>query len=120
MRNLDDEQKKAYCHDRGIVPDHHCCLEIAFHIAHPVYIDHQGRNRDLDWIASWNEYRIPVPYDGYSSIRILYCPWCGSRLPESKREIWFEKLYELGFSDPGEDDIPEVFESDRWWRRESL
>ncbi len=111
-----DEEKRQYCLSRGIDPALHCCLDTAFHIAHPVETPHQGRNRVVDWIASWDEYLVPVAHDGYAATLMRFCPWCGARLPESKRELWYQSLYQLGYSDPGEDDIPPEFHSDRWWR----
>jgi hypothetical protein len=91
---------------------------MAFAISRPVLTPQQGPNRVVDWIASWDEYRIPVPYDGYSSTIIRFCPWCGSRLPASRCEEWYRRLYSMGYSDPGgEDDLPPEFESDEWWRR---
>ena len=70
----------------------------------------------VDWYASWNEYRIPIPYDGYSSTLIRFCPWCGRRLPASRHDEWYRVLVGMGFSDPsGDDDIPSEFESDLWW-----
>jgi hypothetical protein len=33
-----------------------------------------------------NEYLIPVHDGGSSGIVMRYCPWCGRRLPASKRE----------------------------------
>ena len=114
----DDEQRRKWCVSQGVRPEHHCCLDMAFTISRPLLIPHQGPNRIVDWIASWNEYRIPVPYDGYSSTVIRFCPWCGSRLPASRREEWYRVLHSAGYSDPGgEDDIPQEFESDEWWRR---
>ncbi|HEY3386863.1 MAG TPA: hypothetical protein VGK46_10155 [Saprospiraceae bacterium] len=56
-------------------------------------------------------------YDGGSSvIQISYCPWCGSKLPESKRDRWFEDMRQLGFEDEY-DDIPEEYTTDEWWRK---
>jgi hypothetical protein len=92
---------------------------MAFAISRPLLTPHQGANRIVDWYASWNEYRIPVPYDGYSSTLIRYCPWCGTRLPSSRRAEWYRVLHGMGFSDPGEEAIPPEFESDRWWREGS-
>ncbi len=111
-----DEEKHQYSITRGIDPSQHCCLDMAFHIAHPIETPHQGRNRVVDWIASWDEYRIPVAYDGYSSTLMRFCPWCSKRLPDSKSELWYQTLYKLGYTDPGNDDIPAEFNSDRWWR----
>ena len=70
----------------------------------------------LDWIARWDEYRIPMSYDGYAATLIRHCPWCGHKLPDSKRSLWYERLKSLGYSDPGNDDIPDEFETDAWWR----
>jgi len=108
--------RQQYCQHRGIEPAQHCCLDLAYAIAHPVEILHQGPNRALDWSRAWDEYWIPVPYDGYSANLIRYCPWCGTRLPHSKKEQWYQALYALGFDDPGEQAIPAEFRSDRWWR----
>ena len=30
---------------------------------------------------------------------------------------WYDRLYALGYGDPGEDDTPEEFNSDKWWRK---
>ena len=111
-----EEEMQQYCVSRGVTPTHHCCLTMAFNIAHPVEISHQGRNRVVDWIASWNEYNIPVAYDGYAATRMHFCPWCGAKLPESKRDLWYLTLKKIGYDDPGEQEIPAEFNSDSWWR----
>lgn len=92
---------------------------MAYAIAHPTETLGQGPNRVLDWIASWDEYRIPMSYDGYSSTLIHYCPWCGHTLAESKRRLWYERLYSLGYDDPGNEDIPDEYQTDEWWRSET-
>jgi hypothetical protein len=89
---------------------------MAYSIAHPVETEHQGPNRVLDWISAVDEYRIPIAYDGYSSTLIRYCPWCGTKLPDSKERLWYQTLVQMGFDDPGNDDIPPEFETDEWWR----
>ncbi len=110
------DEMKRYCGERGVVPAHHCCLEMAYHLAHPVLTPHQGRNRVVDWIASWNEYLIPVARDGYASTPMRFCPWCGARLASSRREEWHHRLYALGYKDPGNEAIPAEFATDQWWR----
>ena len=50
-------------------------------------------------------------------IVIDYCPWCGTKLPLSKREEWFEKLESLGYTDPIIDDIPEAYKNATWWEQ---
>lgn len=47
---------------------------------------------------------------------ILFCPWCGAKLPKSKRYLWFETLEALGFDNPVLQDIPEKFLSAAWHR----
>ena len=47
---------------------------------------------------------------------IAFCPWCGAKLPESLRERWFAELQALGFDDPSEQDIPERYRGDAWYR----
>jgi hypothetical protein len=110
------EEMKRYCEEQLVVPAHHCCLEMAYNLAHPVLTPHQGKNRVIDWIDSWDEYLIPISHDGYASTQMKFCPWCGSRLPVSKKEEWYRRLYALGFKDPGNESIPAEFESDKWWR----
>lgn len=113
----DDDERRKWCESQGVRPADHCCLELAFAISRPLLTPHQGPNRIVDWFGAWNEYRIPIPYDGYSSTIIRFCPWCGSRLPPSRHQEWYRVLKELGFGDPGgEDIIPAEFESDKWWR----
>lgn len=116
MKQRTEEEKLSYCRNQGIVPEHHCCTEMAYCIARPVEVEHQGPNRVIDWIAGWNEYLIPVAYDGYSSTNIQFCPFCGDGLPPSKRDQWYEALYALGYNDPTEQEIPNAFNTDEWWR----
>lgn len=116
MADVSDAGRREYCVSRGIHPEQHCCLDMAHAISHPVVTPHMGPNRVLDWIRSWNEYRIPVSHDGYSSALIRFCPWCGKRLPESQQKEWNRRLHALGYDDPGEQELPEEFNSDAWWR----
>ncbi len=112
----DDEAKRRRCHEAGVEFENHCCLDMAFAISEPIFTAHQGPNRVIDWIASWDEYRIPMPYDGYASTLILHCPWCGASLSPSRRDEWYRTLWGMGYDDPGNQDLPPAFETDRWWR----
>ena len=111
-----DEERRQHCLAQGIDPEQHCCLDMAWFIAEPVEWPSQGPNPIMMWIASWDEYRINIPTGGHTSVRIRHCPWCGTRLPESKRALWHETLEAMGYADPGNDDIPKEFNSDAWWR----
>jgi hypothetical protein len=47
---------------------------------------------------------------------IFFCPWCASKLPESRRETWLNELEALGI-DPMKDEIPETYRSSKWWSK---
>ena len=51
--------------------------------------------------------------DAHSALSVL---WREASRVEMKE--WYERLYALGFDDPGEQDIPEEFNSDEWWRKD--
>lgn len=89
---------------------------MAWFITEPIEWPSQGPNPTMMWVACWDEYRINIPTGGHASVRIRYCPWCGIKLPETKRALWYETLRAMGYADPGDDDIPEKFNSDAWWR----
>lgn len=66
----------------------------------------------------FDEYGIPVKDGGSSYIIINFCPHCGLKLPESKRNKWFDELEKLGFNDPmGREDLPKEYLTDEWYRR---
>lgn len=50
-----------------------------------------------------------------SSVFITFCPWCGTRLPDSQRDRWFDELARRGVEDP--DDAPEDMRSEAWLSR---
>jgi hypothetical protein len=116
-RRCSEWSKRAEAEANGIDPSQHCCADMAMNVSRPLLVPHQGPNRVIDWIACWDEYYIPVAYDGYSATRVLHCPWCGTRLGESRKALWYQSLYSLGYADPGEEDIPPEFDSDAWWRK---
>ncbi|MDN3353451.1 hypothetical protein [Actinomadura sp. DC4] len=65
------------------------------------------------FIPKLQEYGLIVHDGGTSSLGIMFCPWCGKRLPESRRERWFAELESRGI-DPWEDDVPAEFQDERW------
>ena len=112
-----DDERRAHCRSREIEPDDHCCLDMAWFISQPNEWPAQGPNSPILWVASWDEYRINIPRDGWASTPIRFCPWCGACLPESKADLWHQILHDRGYADPGNDEIPEEFNSDEWWRK---
>ena len=91
----------------------HCCQYMKEYIGNEDDIIHYS--------LKYDEYGISI-HDGEngsvnSYIQIQYCPWCGKKLPESKREEWFEKLITLGYENPFSDAIPKCFLSDEWYKQ---
>jgi hypothetical protein len=96
------------------LPENACCNSMSEHLAHCT-----SKNNDcyINYIAVFDEYGIPIHDGGSSYIVIQYCPWCGSSLPDSKRESWFDELEKLGINKPFEHpSIPEEFKDSTWWR----
>lgn len=73
----------------------------------------------LIYVSKFDEYGIIRHNGGRSFCSIQFCPFCGAKLPESKRDEWFEKLEALGYEDPFFSDVPEEFETDAWFRNSS-
>ena len=86
--------------------DLHCCAEMRKHL-------NEGEV-GLRYSAKFREYSIRV-LDGGSSVQeISHCPWCGSLLPLSLRDAWFQELDRLCL-DPGDPRIPDSYRSHTWW-----
>jgi hypothetical protein len=70
----------------------------------------------VHYVEKFDEYGLIIHDGGTSFCLISHCPWCGTALPESKRDRWFDELAALGFDNPSEQDIPERFQSSEWYR----
>ena len=70
----------------------------------------------VDYYPVFNEYGIIIPGDK-SIMTLKYCPWCGKKLPDSMRLRWFEELEKLGYDEPFDQDIPEIYRDDRWYNK---
>lgn len=68
------------------------------------------------YVDKFDEYLLPVAEDGVSFLQLRFCPFCGQRLPESKRDEWFDRLERLGFDEPADQDIPSEYKSAKWWK----
>jgi hypothetical protein len=97
----------------------HCCEQMNEQVSQ-VCAQHTDRfecpDALIDYSQKFNEYGLIVHDGGTSSIAIEYCPWCGNKLPESKRAQWFDELEKLGIDDPTDANIPERYKSDAWYR----
>ena len=68
----------------------------------------------INYVAKFREYGIKYLDGGTSFQQILYCPWCGEKLPESLRDQWFDKIRESGY-EPEQENIPDEYKTDKWW-----
>ena len=96
-----------------------CCTKIRF-FANKRHEANKNIFDDPDvllvYVEKFDEYGIIIHDGGSSYILIDYCPWCGKKLPMSKRDLWFDELEKLGFENPFAEEIPKEFESDAWWK----
>lgn len=73
--------------------------------------------QNLIWYEEkFDEYGLIVFDGGQSYVIIDYCPWYGKKLPESKRNIWFEMLENEGCDQPLEQNIPEIYKTAKWYK----
>lgn len=68
----------------------------------------------VEYNEIFDEYSIIIHDGGNSSIEIYYCPWCGSKFPESMRSEWFENLYDMNIDPNDEHKIPLDYKSNKW------
>lgn len=119
-RGCGDWYQAQQVRERGVDPARFACVHLAYRLTFKCS-QHEDPWECPDHVIVYSdrfdEYGIPVRDGGNSRIRINFCPWCGLELPPSKRDLWFETLRSLGFDAPLSQEIPEEFQSDRWWRR---
>jgi hypothetical protein len=89
----------------------HCCDEMTRHLS-------EG-DVAIRFAPRFREYGIMVLDGGDSLQAVIWCPWCGSRLPPSLRDHWFDMLDALGL-EPGDSGVPIDMRSDAWWRMRGL
>lgn len=68
----------------------------------------------ISYIEKYDEYVLIIHDGGSSLLTITYCPWCGHKLPASKRDLWFSSIEKLGL-EPDSKNIPSKFNSSLWY-----
>ncbi|WP_431899346.1 DUF6980 family protein [Nonomuraea sp. bgisy101] len=96
--------------------DEHCCELMTRQVTWRCD-DHEDPFDCLDILigfdARFREYGLIIHDGGTSTIGIAFCPWCGSRLPVSQRDRWFEELEQRGI-DPWGAEVPMEYKDGRW------
>lgn len=70
----------------------------------------------VEYNEVFDEYSVETP-GGASRQLIYFCPWCGERLPPSRRGRWFDELEAQGL-DPLNDPVPEPYKTAAWRLRQ--
>jgi hypothetical protein len=65
----------------------------------------------------FDEIGLPIRDGGPSYLVISHCPFCGSKLPESKRDEWFNRIEAEGLEDSAFENLPDHFQNDDWYRK---
>jgi len=92
----------------------HCCDDMTTHLQVgdvPGAAAAPGRHVVYDSV--FDEYCL-VREGGLDAAPITHCPWCGSGLPDSKRDAWFAALEARGLS-PDDPSLDDAFRTDAWW-----
>lgn len=101
-----------------------CCDDMKCHIYYiyenEVFDKGDVSDKVIYYSSRFDEFGLPIK-DGLkgtatSYIHISHCPWCGKKLPESKREEWFFRLEKMGYDSPFSQDIPTAFKSSEWYK----
>ncbi len=121
------QTRRALWMDPGGVPStfatdasRHCCTEMR-----DALINECGMHADdpfactdlaLSYSDTFDEYGIMIHDGGASVLVISYCPFCGAKLPDSRRDDWFDRLEAMGIDDPFAVELPEPYRSGAWRR----
>ena len=100
----------------------HCCEMMKGNLEHSCDLHEEPYDCPdtlIDYVETFDEYGIIIHDGGHSKITIQYCPWCGKKLPTSKRDRWFLDLEKLGYDEPFEQDIPKKYQTDEWYRKKN-
>ncbi|MFI4983868.1 MAG: DUF6980 family protein [Rickettsiales bacterium] len=94
----------------------HCCNNMEYYVS---------ENREISYDLELRRYVLRLANAKNATCQLLfYCPWCGTKLPTSLADKWFEILkVEYGLTDPIFDDaekIPKEFKTDEWWKKRGL
>ncbi len=84
----------------------HCCESMSSFI--------EDERVQLLYISKYRSFGIRY-WKSSSYQEIYYCPWCGTKLPSSLNEKWYDELTELDY-EPYSEDIPDKYKTDAWWR----
>ena len=93
----------------------YCCGALQYEV--------ENKYCPVEYSQKWREYTIR-DFSSTSKSLMLFCPNCGTKLPTSLRDEWFDILEkEYGLEDPLYDDkekVSQEFLTDEWWKKRGL
>ena len=101
----------------------HCCKDMDRHI-NDMCDKHDDPFKCPDFVISYipkfDEYGLIIHDGGRSTYDMNFCPFCGSKLPKSRRSQWFEDLNRMGYNDPHNQQIPPEYKTRAWymWKKD--
>lgn len=99
---------------RGFDPKRFPCVHMAYRVTESCD-QHGAKCPDIlvRRIPKFNEYFIGGSASGFT---IRHCPWCGKKLPASKRDRYYSTLEKLGL-DYNSKRLPIEFQTDEWYSK---
>ncbi len=103
---------------RGVALERYPCVHLAYYTA--VWFADRAdagttQNVAIVYNPRFDEFGIHL-YDR-SVLGIRYCPWCGKKTPESRRDEWLARAQALGLTDQNDPRLPDELKSDAWYRK---
>ncbi|MEM6695612.1 MAG: hypothetical protein AAF626_13205 [Pseudomonadota bacterium] len=98
-------------------PQRYCCDRMKFDLAGTC--EQHSRHDCPNFFFTYNEVfdEYGLMHDDGTKILVGYCPFCGIKFPDSKRDLWFDRLEALGYEKLlFNDDIPQAYKSAAWRR----
>ena len=97
-----------------------CCDDMRAQIDHTC-LEHPKPGQCPDQVVAYtpkfDEYGLWIrtgrSQQGESYLMIQFCPWCGARLPASRRDDWFDRLARMGVGDARQ--APASMATYGWW-----
>jgi uncharacterized protein DUF6980 len=89
----------------GEAPHH--CETMSLALANPEY--------PIDYDDVVRAYNLRILDGGSSYLALVYCPFCGAKLPGRLGEEWFDRLEARGI-EPGSPEVPAEMRDGSWWR----
>ena len=93
-----------------------CCEDMKIHI--------KDKRCKIYYDNLFREFYFKI--DRLHILKLLYCPWCGTKLPKQLRDEFFDILeneYDIEtdiFEYKVDLRIPQEFKTDEWWQKREL